>query len=120
MLKISESGYYRWLKNPNKPTKQQLLLVEINIILAEHEDNNNYGVRRMHTALWQHGVQVSIRTVYRAMKTAGLLHKRRIPHGITKSDTEIQEQENLIKQDFHADEPLKKWIGRQRIKPLPP
>lgn len=40
-LKISESGYYRWLKNRNKPTKQQLLLVEINAIFAEYEDNDN-------------------------------------------------------------------------------
>ena len=110
MLGNCESGYYRWLKNRNKLTKQQLLLVEINAILAEHEDNDNYGVRRMHTALWQHGVQVSIRTVYRAMKTAGLLHKKRTPHGITKADTEAQERENLIKQDFHADEPLKKLL----------
>lgn len=110
MLKISESGYYRWLKNRNKPTKQQLLLVEINNILAKHEDNDNYGVRRMHTALLQCGVQVSIRTVYRTMQAAGLLHKRRIPHGITKADTEIQEQENLIKQNFHADKPLKKLL----------
>ena len=110
MLKIGESGYYRWLKNRNKPTKQQLLLVKINVILAEHEDNDNYGVRRMHTTLWQNSVQVSIRTVYRAMKTAGLLHKKRTPHGITKADTEIQEQENLIKQNFHADEPLKKLL----------
>ncbi len=70
VLKISESGYYRWLKNRSKPAKQQLLLVESNAILAKHEDNDNYGVRRMHTALWQRGVQVSIRTVYRAMKTA--------------------------------------------------
>ena len=110
VLKISESGYYRWLKNRSKPTKQQLLLVEIYAILAEYEENHNYGVRRMHTALWQRSVRVSISTVYRAMKTAGLLHKRRIPHGITKADTEIQEQENLIKQDFHADEPMKKLL----------
>ena len=110
VLKISESGYYRWLKNRSKPTKQQLLLVEIYAILAEHEENHNYGVRRMHTALWQRSVQVSISTVYRAMKTAGLLHKHRIPHGITKADTEVQEQENLIKQDFHADELLKKLL----------
>lgn len=62
VLKISESGYYRWLKNRSKPTKQQLLLVEIYAILAEHEDNDNYGVRRMHTTLWQCGVQVSVCT----------------------------------------------------------
>lgn len=110
VLEMSESSYYRWLKNRSKPTKQQLLLVEINGILAEHEDNDNYGVRRMHTVLWQRGVQVSIRTVYRVMKMAGLLHKKRMPHSIRKADTETQERDNLIKQVFHVDEPLKKLL----------
>ena len=110
VLKISESGYYRWLKNRSKPSRHQLLLVEINNILAEHKDNDNYGVLRMHTALEQHNVQVSVRTVYRVMKAAGLLHKRRKPHGITKADTEAQERENLIKQDFQADSPMTKLL----------
>ena len=51
ILKISESGYYRWLKNKDKPTKQELLLVEIKNVLDEHEDNDNYGVPRMQIAL---------------------------------------------------------------------
>lgn len=110
VLKISESGYYRWLKNRSKPSRHQLLLVEINNILAEHKDNDNYGVLRMHTALEQHNVQVSVRTVYRVMKAAGLLHKRRKPHGITKADTDAQERENLIKQNFQADSPMTKLL----------
>lgn len=57
-----------------------------------------------------YSVQVSILTVYRAIKAAGMLHKRRIPYGIIKADTEIQEQESLIKRDFLADEPLKKLL----------
>jgi transposase InsO family protein len=64
----------------------------------------------MHTALEQHNVQVSVRTVYRVMKAAGLLHKRRMPHGITKADTEAQERENLIKQNFQADSPITKLL----------
>lgn len=44
------------------------------------------------------------------MKTVGFLNKRRISHGITKVDIEVQEQENLFKQDFHADVPLKKLL----------
>ena len=43
VLKVSESGYYRWLKNRDKPTKRQLLLVEIHKVLEEHPDNDNYG-----------------------------------------------------------------------------
>ena len=62
-LKISESGYYRWLKNRDKISKRQLLLVEIKKILEQHPDNDNYGVKRIHTALEQKGIKTSCRTV---------------------------------------------------------
>ena len=110
VLKISESGYYRWLRNNSKPTKRELLSVEIKKILDEHPDNSNYGVERIRIALLQKSVEVSHATVYRTMKENGLLHKRHIPHGITKATTEIQEKENIIKRDFSADEPLKKFL----------
>lgn len=110
VLKVSESGYYRWLYNRSKQTGRQLLLVRINEILEEHPDNDNYGVKRMRTALTHKGIDVSLRTVYRTMKEGGLVHERRIPHGITKADTEIQEHENLIKRNFSADEPLTKLL----------
>ena len=109
VLKISESGYYRWLKN--KPTSRQLLAVEIQAILNEHSDNDNYGYSRMHTALVQKGIEVSECTVYRTMSEMGILHKRRTPHGTTTATTEIQDRENLIKRDFTADEPLKKLLS---------
>lgn len=110
MLKISEFGYYRWLKNRAKPKARELLSAEIQTILDEHPDNDNYGVNRMNIALWQKGIQVSRRTVYRAMREMGILHRKRTPHGITKASTEIQEHENLLKRDFRADEPLRKLL----------
>lgn len=67
-------------------------------------------MRRMQTALSQRGTYVSLRTVYRTMREAGLIHKRRRPHGITKADTETQEKENLIKCNFIADKPLMKLL----------
>ena len=111
VLKISESGYYRWLKNKAKPTARELLSVEIKAILDEHPDNDNYGVKRMVTALAQKGIHISPRTVYRAMSEMGILHRRRPPRGITKATTEIQEQENLIKRDFKAEKPLTKLLS---------
>lgn len=111
VLKISESGYYRWLKNRNKPTARELLSVEIHEILDEHPDNNNYGVNRMTTALAQKGIHVSPRTVYRTMSEMHILHRRRTPHGTTKATTEIQDRENLIKRDFKAEKPLQKLIS---------
>jgi len=111
VLKVSESGYYRWLKNREKPTSRQLLSVEIEKITDEHPDNDNYGVDRMRMALQQNGIDVSRSTVRRTMKEMGLIHRRHTPHGITKATTEIQDKENLIKRDFSADEPLKKVLS---------
>ena len=108
VLKNSESGYYRWLRNQRKQTSRQLLLVKIKEIVKEHPDNHNYGVGRILLALLQKGIQVSRRTVYRAMQEGGMLHKKRTPRGIIKATTEIQEPENLIKRDFRAEKPLQK------------
>ena len=64
----------------------------------------------MQTALAQRGTHVSIRTVYRTLSDAGLIHRHRRPHGITKADTATQDKENLIKRDFTAAAPLKKLL----------
>ena len=111
MLKVSESGYYRWLKNRSKPTARELLLVEIQAILDEHSDKDNYGVRRINMALEQKGIRVSLRTVYRTMSEMGILHPRRTRRGTTKATTEIQDRENLIKRDFKAEKPLRKLLS---------
>ena len=111
VLEVSESGYYRWLKNRDKQTRRQLLSVEIQKIREEHPDNDNYGVNRIRLALEQKGIQASQRTVYRAMAEHGWLHvRRRIPRGITKSSSEVQERENLLKGDFRSSEPMKKFV----------
>ena len=110
VLKISESGYYRWLKNRDKPSKRKLLLVKIKEILSEHPDNANYGYDRIHKALEICGIKVSRNTVYRAMKEGNLIHKARKPHGTTKATTEIQDKENLTKRDFTANKPVKKLL----------
>ena len=110
VLRLSESGYYCWLRNRDKRSGRQLLAIQIKEILTEHPDNSNYGVDRIRLALAQAGTDVSRRTVYRVMKENGWLHKRRIPHGITKATTEVQEQENLLKWDFGAERPLRKLL----------
>lgn len=110
VLKVSESGYYRWLRNRGRMTGRQLLSVQIRQIFEEHPDNDNYGIERIGLALEQRGIKVSRRTVYRALKEMGALHSRRHPHGITKADTEVQERENLIKRDFSADAPMQKLL----------
>ena len=110
VLKINESGYYRWLKNRDKLSSRQLLLVEIQSIVNKHPDNDNYGINRIQIALEQKNIKRSRRTVYRAMQEGNLLHHVRNPHGITKATDEVQEKENLIKRNFSSDRPLKKLL----------
>ena len=109
MLVVSESGYYRSLKPAPKQERQQLLLVKIKDIINAHEDNRNYGVRRILLALSQIGITTSYSTVYRIMKKHGLLKKaKRHPNGITREDAAAQKSENLIQGDFTALNPNQK------------
>lgn len=112
VLKVSESGYYRSLGTPDGKKRRECLLVEIKRIIGEHEDNDNYGARRIMTALIQAGESASYSTVYRIMKQNDLLKKRkRNPNGITKEDSEAQKSENIIKRDFTAETPNQKWLS---------
>ena len=111
VLGVSESGYYRFLKNKDKPRKDELLSAEIETILTEIPYNRNYGVRRIQIALKQRGVTCGVRRLTRLMREHGWLHERkRRPKGLTKADPEAMASENLIHQDFHADRPWQKLL----------
>ena len=110
-LSVSESGYYKWKRNRSKPQAWQVLLAEIHKILAEHPDNDNYGVERMMIALEHRGIIRSYSTVKRAMKKGNLLHEsRRSPDGLTKADKKADRPDNIIQQDFSASKPDEKWL----------
>jgi putative transposase len=111
ILGVSESGYYKYLKSLNKPSKDDFLSAEIQLILDESEFNDNYGVNRMQIALANKGIRAGVRRLTRIMREHGWIHAyRRIPLGLTKATTEIQENENLLKQDFHSDKPYTKLL----------
>ena len=110
-LSVSESGYYKWKRNRSRPKAWQILLSEIHMILAEHPDNENYGVERMMIALAHRGIIRSYSTVKRAMKKGNLLHEsRRSPDGLTKADKKADRPDNILQKDFTASEPDKKWL----------
>lgn len=111
VLGVSESGYYRYQKNLGKPSTDAILSAEISEIICKSPYNRNYGVPRMQIALKQQGKRYGTRKIKRVMQVMGLIHPpRRRPKGLTKVTTEIEEKENLIKQDFTASEPGKKML----------
>lgn len=111
ILRVSETGYYRFVKNLGKPDKDAVLSAAMKRILDESPFNDNYGVDRMCIALKNLGIRAGRRRVTRIMRENGWLHeRRRRPKGLTKATTEIQEKENLIKQDFRSSEPFRKLL----------
>lgn len=84
-------------------------------ILTEDECNDTYGRIRMYQALTLKQPEnvdiLSERTVYRIMEEIGISHHpRRKPNGITKADREARKSDDLLKRDFHAEEPLTKCV----------
>lgn len=62
-------------------------------------------------ALEQRGMRRSFSTVKRAMSRGNLLHEgRRSPDGLTKADREAMKPQNIIRQDFTAEAPLRKLL----------
>jgi len=114
-LQVTKQGYYQWLRKRNKPYKNAVLLAMILEVLAEDiENKENYGARRVFLRLKQaeYGYTRSYSTVYRVMKENGLLQKKkRNPNSLTKEEKAAQKSENLIKQDFQASEPNRKWLS---------
>ena len=109
ILSVSESGYYKHLRSLSQPGKHEKLLAQIYELLREDEENSNYGVRRIFSYLKLYkGYIGSYSTVWRVCKDNNLIIKRkRITRGITKADSAAQKAENLIKQDFTAQVPIK-------------
>lgn len=111
VLGVSESGYYRYLRNKERPCKDELLSAAMKEILDEHPCNDNYGVPRMLLALEQRGIRAGKRRITRLMRENGWLHTpKRCPKGLTKTDPEAMKAENLLKQDFGADQPCRKLL----------
>ena len=111
MLEVSVSGYYRWVRHKDSPTRDELLSAAIKAVLDEHPWNDNYGARRMQLALVQRGIRAGIRRLTRIMRENGWLHeRRRRPKGLTKSDPEAMKAENLINQDFRSEKPFRKLL----------
>ena len=81
-LPVSETGYYKWIKNKDKKSDAQKLL-------DEHPDNHNYGIERM--------------------QLGNLIYEsNRLPDGLTKTDKKTQRSENIINLDFAAELPNQK------------
>lgn len=112
VLKVSEQGYYRFLRRLGPAARDKELLEQIYQCLREEPENANYGVRRIIWWLRFHRDYTGgDRRIYRICRENHLMiHPKRRPNGITLEDREAQKSENRIKQDFSATKPNEKML----------
>ncbi len=112
-LDVSVSGYYAWL-NRQPGTRQQRDQVLLNHIRAIHKESRQlYGSPRIHAVLKQRGINCSRKRVVRLMKKHGIYSRRRRKRRISTTDSchNRPVAPNLLKREFSASAPNKKWVG---------
>lgn len=113
-LDVTRQGFYKHLRNRDKPWKYECVAEMIRKLLASDEYNSSYGRERVYKALLLYappGMKIpSERTVYRIMQRMGLIRNRRKPAGITKEDKDAVKSDDLLKRDFGSDKPLTKCV----------
>lgn len=113
-LEVTRQGFYKYLRNRDKPWKYEGVAEMIRKLLVSDEFNTSYGRNRIYKALLLYAppdMEIpSERTVYRIMQRMGLIRKRRKPVGITREDRNAQKSDDLLKRDFSADKPFDKCV----------
>jgi len=105
---VSRSGYYRYVKQLDKPDKDAPLAQQI--ALCQESCGKTYGYRRVHIWLQRQGIQRNPKTILRIMKKYDLLSDTRRRRKWRQMGEHIHKYENLLNRDFSATRPNAKWV----------
>jgi putative transposase len=112
ILKVSKSGYYKWLNR--KPSKRVLEegRLEVEIKAAHRRSRETYGPERLQHELKDQGVSVGICRIRRIRKKLGIRCKqKRKFKATTDSRHALPVAENLLNQQFEATRPNEVWLS---------
>lgn len=112
VLKVSRSGYYKWLqREPSKTQqKQQEIVSKIKQVHLKYEQS--YGSPRMQRELQAEGVKCCENTVAKLMRRERLAARtrRRFKVVTTDSNHDSPIAANLLGRDFVAEKPDQVWL----------
>lgn len=114
VFKLSRSGYYSWERRPKsrRQKENELLLQQIKQIRVSNPKKEVYGSPRMKDELKALGFKGSENRIAQIMRKAGLRSKIKKKYkATTDSNHKHAVAENLVKQDFTAEEPNKLWLS---------
>jgi transposase InsO family protein len=112
ILKVSKSGYYKWLnRKPSKRVQEEGRL-EVEIRAAHKRTRETYGPERLQHELKAQGVKVGICRIRRIRKKLGIRCKqKRKFKATTDSKHGLPVAENLLNQRFEATRPNEVWLS---------
>lgn len=113
-MELCEASYYQWKKGEEKREKKQKQEQEqiLEVKAVFEESKKTYGCRRVKQALEKKGIVYSEWKIRRIMRENGfypITIRKYNPGRSGKSDGRYYD--NIIKQDFKANNPNEKWVG---------
>jgi putative transposase len=112
ILGVSAAWLYKWLHH--EPTERQCRRAALDKRVRELFDRfqRTYGSPRIHADLIDEGWRISVNTVADSMRRQGLQgRKPKRRNGLTKQDKAAPKFPDLLRRDFGAAAPNRKWCG---------
>ena len=111
VLEVSEKGYASWRKRGISQRKRDDERITVSIEDAYYHHRGHYGSPRIHAELKDQGIHCGRRRVARLMQEKQLsARKKKRKVRTTDSNHQFPVALNLLKQDFTASAPNKKWM----------
>lgn len=112
MLKVSRSGYYKWIGRPKSPTQERNdeLTKEVRKVFIE--SRQLYGSPKITMKLNRDGIKVTQKTVSRIMAKEGMRSRTVKKHkATTNSNHTLPVHENTLNQQFSVSKPNEVWVA---------
>jgi transposase InsO family protein len=112
ILGVSVSWLYKWLDRPATARQLRRGALDAEVLRMFDASRRTYGSPRVHADLLAAGWQVSVNTVADSMRRQGLQgRKPKRSKGLTRQDRKAAKFPDLLRRDFSADAPNRKWCG---------
>ena len=109
LANMPRSTFYYWLNKLKQDDKDKIIKDEILSIF--HENKGRYGYRRITLELKNRGYIINHKKVLRLMKIMGLQSIQRPKRKYSSYQGTVGKiAKNLLKRDFKANKPNKKWV----------
>ncbi|HEY4630729.1 MAG TPA: IS3 family transposase [Blastococcus sp.] len=112
LLGVSLSWFYKWLHRTPTPTEQRRGELDAAVSAAFDKARGLHGSPRLHADLREAGWFVSEKTVADSMRRQGLIARKiRRRGGLTRQDKTAPKFPDLLRRDFTASAPNRRWVG---------